>query len=99
MHRANQPLQFAHRSLRLQNQTGKIFRLLANGIGDRRQIGAGKLQIATGLLEIVQRDLQFIHRVVGFDEQGLQLLCCRGIGQELARRALALRGRFCVLRP
>ncbi len=43
LHGFNQSLQFAHRSLRLQDQAGKIFGLVANGIADCRQIGAGEL--------------------------------------------------------
>ena len=90
MHRFDQPLQFAHRSLRLQDQSRKSFSLFAEGTADGRQIGAGELQVATGLLKIRQRHLQFIHRMVRVAEQGLQLVCEPGIGQELAYRAFAV---------
>ena len=43
----------------------------AEGIADGRQMGAGELQVAAGLLEIRQRHLQFIHRMVCVAEQGL----------------------------
>ena len=51
----------------MHDQSGKIPGLIANGIADRRQIGAG-------LLKVVQCDLKFVHRVICFDELRLTAL-------------------------
>src|SRR4051812_38311804 len=74
LHGFDQSLEFAHRGLCLQYQAGEIFSLAAESVGDPRQIGAGNFKVPTRSLKVFECDLKVIHRVVGFDNDGFELV-------------------------
>ena len=92
LHRLNQTFEFAHRGLRLDDESGQVFRSIGNGFGDLREAPSSVLDVSRGGIQVGHDRLQLSHCLIGPGQEIRRFVRQAGIGEQLAYSTFACLG-------